>query len=82
MTERASIAANKIMDKWNSVSQNIIEMLELGDIDRDEAKEALIELQNKLMFACEIFSTLTDEGQNLDIIIDRKFRADFNALNS
>lgn len=82
MTERVAIAADKIMNMWNSVSQNITEMLELGDIDRDEAKESLIELHNKIMFACEIFSTLTDEAQNLDIMIDRKFKETFNALNS
>lgn len=49
MTERVSIAVGKIINMWNSVSESIIDALELGDINRTEAKEALIELQTELL---------------------------------
>lgn len=81
MTERTTVAVNKIMNHWDSVSQSIIEQYNTGDIDREETKNALIDLLNNLMFTCEVLSTLDDTTKTLAIIINEKFEEVFYSLN-
>lgn len=81
MTERTTAAINKILNRWDSASQSIIEQYDAGDIDREETQEALIDLRNNLMFACEVLSVLDDETKMLDIIINKKFEEVFYTID-
>lgn len=81
MAERTIVAIHKIMSRWDSVSQSIIENYKNGYINITETQDALIDLRNNLMFVCEVLNILDGETKTLDIIIDKKFEEIFYTLD-